>query len=1724
MAENSNVLNLSLDVEQEPVQIEREFETDSVIVKLRPGANARTINSLQNKLNVSEVEETQTLGLELWEIEDISVVEAIATYSENPAIEYIEPNYEVSINDFPNDPSFNELWGLNNTGQTGGVEDADIDAPEAWDIETGSDVVVGVIDTGIDYTHPDLDDNVWVNEGEIPDNGIDDDGNGYVDDYHGYDFVNDDGDPFDDNGHGTHVSGTIAAEGDNGIGVTGVNWDAEVMGLKFLDSAGFGDTFDAIQAVEYATLMGADLTNNSWGGGGFSQALYDAIAAAGEQGKLFVAAAGNSSSDTDVFPEYPGSYDLDNIISVAATTDGDLLAGFSNYGATSVDLGAPGQDILSTTPNNSYSSFNGTSMASPHVAGVVSLLLSQFPGLSPQEVKERIMGTSDPIAALEGVTVSGGRLNAFNALLAEEAGSIEGSKWNDLDQDGVKDEGESGLEGWTIYLDENQNGELDEEEPFRVTDAEGNYAFSFLEPGDYSVAEVLQPGWTQTFPDDTHDVILGESETISNLNFGNYLSDPATISGVKWHDLNQDGVKDESEPTLEDWTIYLDTNNNGQLDEGEVSTVTDVNGNYSFNNLEPDVYIVAEQLQPGWLQTSPPSGFIAEIFNADFSDSSGNPSLDGFTIDNSGAPVEGLWHLSTGRGEQPGHSADDSMYFGTGEGADGGGNYDVGDTAGRIVSPEIDLTEVSSAELSFNYFLETENGAPFYDNARVFVVENGGVLTEITSNADELEDPTTGWTNATVDLTPYAGSSVQLQFDFSTGDDVLNAFEGWYVDDVTVNSIGTGTHVVDLAPGETANNLNFGNFELESGSISGSKWNDLDGDSERDEGEPGLADWTIYLDQNQNGELDSDELFEVTDANGNYTFTDLPATTYTVAEVLQDGWQQTLPGSGIVFDDPADDTFGFESPQIDIESVNAFVSGGNVNLVMSFFTPISAPSTGAPEGVVGYWDLDLDQDSTTGAPSNQSGFAPPEQQGGPLGAEIYIDLFSEEFQPGSVSLIDTNTFETIGTAPITYDSNSLEIQIPLSLLDDDGSLNYGTIVGTFFEPTDAAPDTEFGVLGEFPADSEEDITPLPPTIERDWSSLSNPQVDPKSSVSSASQQQNSEVDTTNSTDVITAAVPGTYTVELGAGEAVTDIDFGNQEILPGEIRGSKWNDLDGNGVRDEGEPGIANWTIYLDDNQNGELDEGEVSTVTDANGEYVFTDVEPGSYTVTEVVEEGWQPTFPVSFEYESTDSNQPEGPVYDWVDISGVGTELNLSDDDFAEVELPFTFPFFEQEKADVRISSNGYLAFSTEAFDYTNDPIPSTQQPNDIIAPFWDDLNPSDGGNIYYYYDETDEQFIVQYQDLPRFEDGGSLTFQTILEADGSILYQYNNMNGTLDSATIGVENVNGSEGLEVAYNEAYVENELAVSIEPVPGNLQPYNITVDSGEVVSDLDFGNLDTDPDPEPEPPSLIIGTPGDDEIIVTAGSTRVFALGGDDFVDASSSSGNNELYGQAGEDQLFASTGDRLFGGNDNDFLDASQGSGNNELFGNRGDDILLAGGEDRLFGRNDNDILVASDTGVLSFASDLDDVLTQADRQGISNIIEQSGDDLAANTVEPGDNLLDGGSGSDLLFAGMGDRAFGRNGDDLLFVSDGDNQLTGGGGADQFWIVAGALPSSANTVTDFQIDTDVLGIGGSELTFEDLSIIQQGQNTLISALDTDIAILEGIQADDIDSSSFIFV
>jgi subtilisin family serine protease len=348
------------------------------------------------------------------------------TLSRDPRVEYIEANLILHTNRTPNDPRFSELYGLHNTGTQGGRAGADISAVKAWDVSTGSrKVLVGVIDTGIDYNHSDIKPNYWRNPGESgvdsegkdkATNGVDDDGNGYVDDFRGWNFVDNTNDPADDNGHGTHCAGTIGGAGDDGHGVVGVNWQVSLVAAKFLDADGSGTLDDAVKAIEYTTAIGVDMSSNSWGGGGFSETMDAAIREAEIKNILFIAAAGNDTSDNDRDPHYPSSYEGDNIIAVAATDRADRIASFSSYGATSVDVGAPGVGILSTFPGGRFERLSGTSMATPHVTGVAALIKSVYPAAKAAEIKARILNTTDRIPALEGKTLTGGRVNAFAAL------------------------------------------------------------------------------------------------------------------------------------------------------------------------------------------------------------------------------------------------------------------------------------------------------------------------------------------------------------------------------------------------------------------------------------------------------------------------------------------------------------------------------------------------------------------------------------------------------------------------------------------------------------------------------------------------------------------------------------------------------------------------------------------------------------------------------------------------------------------------------------------------------------------------------------------------------------------------------------------------------------------------------------------------------------------------------------------------------------------------------------------------------------------------------------------------------------------------------------------------------------------------------------------------------------------------------------------------------------
>lgn len=411
-----------------------------VLVRFKPGVKLSDIRKIAGRSN-DRVEDNIESVKGLVTIDDLDGASAEDVARQYAAmtdvVEYAAPNDVISIDDpaspgrpgdlpkepadnVPNDPEFGNQWALSNTGQDGGKSGADVNALKAWSKTKGTrDVVVAVLDTGVDYTHLDLAANMWIRPDSVPQ--YSDDELGTFNDLQGYSADCESSDPMDENGHGTHCSGIIGAEGDNNEGIAGINWNIQIMPLKFLGRGGTGTTKDAIEAINYAIdrkQKGVNIRviSASWGSTQYSKPLEDAIRAAGENGILFVAAAGNSSTDNDRYKHYPSNYDLPNVISVAALDRNDSLASFSNYGAKSVHVAAPGREIVSTWLGDAYREASGTSMATPYVSGIAALIIANEPNITIEKLKDRIIKSVDKVDSLNGKVVSGGRIDAAKAL------------------------------------------------------------------------------------------------------------------------------------------------------------------------------------------------------------------------------------------------------------------------------------------------------------------------------------------------------------------------------------------------------------------------------------------------------------------------------------------------------------------------------------------------------------------------------------------------------------------------------------------------------------------------------------------------------------------------------------------------------------------------------------------------------------------------------------------------------------------------------------------------------------------------------------------------------------------------------------------------------------------------------------------------------------------------------------------------------------------------------------------------------------------------------------------------------------------------------------------------------------------------------------------------------------------------------------------------------------
>ena len=725
-----------------------QFAPGELLVSFKPGVSQAEIGRFYAAHGFSEREalDGYTQGnagrLKLVAVPAARTAALASVLGRDPLLAYAEPNYvytNVAAAATPTEPLYAAQWHLNNTGQFGNMPDADIDAPEAWSITTGSpDVLVAVLDSGVDYDHPDLVASIWTNPAETPGDGLDNDGNGYADDVHGYDFVNKDGDPMADDangpkpGHGTGVTGIIGATPFN-EGTVGVAWRVGIIPIKVISAADTLKTSDAVKAFQYVNYLKAVqgrnivATNNSYildaSATGPSRALRDAMAGLDQPGMspiLHVGGPGNANANVDVAPTFPASYDLDNIVSVAATDWNDRYADFSSYGAVSVDLAAPGASmILTTAPGNRYDfTFNGVSAAIPQVTGATALVASAFPGLTAAQIKQRILNGVDPIGHIgtnsQKPTLTNGRLNVANALAGAPTD-------NDLNP------------------------------PAAV--------------GGLAVA-------TTTFHTVTLNwIATGDDGTVGRAGFYDLRYATSPITNATWGAA----TRALGEP--------------GPKPAGSAET-------FAVSGLDPDTtYYFALRARDDMGNESAPSNVgsgttapAAVVFADDM-----EHGLNGWT-------ATGLWHQSVLRSNSP----ETSWYYGQ----ESTRNYDTGAAnGGLLVSPAINLKNPTHPVLIYREWRQVED-ITFADSARLEVgtgQNNWQAVSqsEFSTAVDPLnwqyraatigwntpvESPfsTPQWVSRSIDLSAYAGKTIQLRFAFDTGDELFNDFEGWYVDDVSV--------------------------------------------------------------------------------------------------------------------------------------------------------------------------------------------------------------------------------------------------------------------------------------------------------------------------------------------------------------------------------------------------------------------------------------------------------------------------------------------------------------------------------------------------------------------------------------------------------------------------------------------------------------------------------------------------------------------------------------------------------------------------------------------------------------------------------------------------------------------------------------------------------------------------------------------------------------------------
>ncbi len=1218
---------------------------------------------------------------------------AVARLNAAPGILYAERDYmrykydvpwDVPV--IPNDPEFVKMWGLHNENcqfkdprmPGNPVDDADIDAPEAWRYFTGSEeMIVAVIDTGCYIYHPDLADNIWVNEAEINgEPGVDDDGNGYIDDIHGWDFFHDDNTLWHPNErdeygylvdeHGTHCAGTIGARGNNNMGVTGVNWNVEIMPLKFIGPEG-GYSSDAILAIEYAANNGAKVANCSWGGGGYDKSLKDAIEASG---MLVVCAAGNTGQNNDVNPHYPSGYDSENIIAVAAMMQNEMPCDYPGwwstcYGATTVDLFAPGGYILSTvppnvpvpTPSEQYGYLYGSSMATPHVSGAAALIsglysdipLYRMAGMGEDEltIKDMILDNVDVFPQYEGLVLTGGRLNVAKALTCGGVPiitSIEASpRWGspplEVSFSGEAISHESQIvDKWWDFGDNSPT--VHEWEATHTYTEEGLYTASFHVIDDRGI-EVT--GAVQIDVSFQPTIAVEPAEIHTRVKWGETCEETITISNIGDADL--------------DYMAEV------QL-LGLVNTSGAVTPIQKFGTGGPDEHGYF------WLDSDEPGVLVPEWF--DISEIGAEITLgadDSVAVD---LPFEFPFYGETKSSVR----------------ISSNGYLTFGDTGAAWDNSRIPSTQEPNDLIAIFW----DDLAPNKDNGKVF----------------------------------YYGDDQKFVVQYQ---DVPRYYNGGpYTFQATLTPDGTITYLYKTMLGASLDKSTIG---IEN------------------------ADGTIGLQVAYKEEYVHDNL----------------------GVFFAPGW-------------------------VRLDKTSGTLAPGESDMLTVAFAAYNLPQ--------GTWKATIEIKSND-----------------PAAPQVDIDtfMFAKSMIPPVVTSISAHPWA--GSAPLT-------VQFSAVVEDIDGEV-----------------------------------------VEAEW-------------------------DFGDGSDPITGTLMPMHTYEdYGEYTATLTITDDDDLTAAGSIV-----------IRVEDLPKVATTPTAFNRAIRAHRSQSDKLTVTNVGNSTLVFAADAVTVDTSESVSDGIVPLGaggPDGFGYRWIDSDEPGGPQFEWVEISELGTKLNLYGDDSKVLDLPFTFPFYGDEKNTVRVSSEGYLTFGTKGSVYMNTEIPDPKEPNDLLAVYWDDLTPPQAppdGGVFYYHDEANDRFIVEWKKLPRYRLQGSYTFEAILYPDGTIVYQYLDMQfggNYASKGTIGIENAEGTDGLQVLYNTAgYVHDGLAIKfqkfqwldIEPKEGRLEPgesmdLDVLFDLGSVSSGVLSGAVAIESndirEPQVEVPVIIEVIPNSPPVISSCGVNPEMGLAGTEF-------------------------------------------------------------------------------------------------------------------------------------------------------------------------------------------------------------------------------------------------